>query len=95
VIGTRPSLKEVLFMLVLSRKVGEQVLIGNNVCLTVLEVRGNRVRLGVTAPADVSIRRGELPTEAPRRRSPEPGPARSPLPEPDVVVTENGCGMPA
>jgi carbon storage regulator len=47
-------------MLVLSRKPGEKLVIGNNITLTVLEVVGHRVRIGVEAPADVRILRGEL-----------------------------------
>jgi carbon storage regulator len=47
-------------MLVLSRKQGEEVVIGNNIRLTVVAIRGNEVRLGVTAPRNVSIQREEL-----------------------------------
>lgn len=47
-------------MLVLSRKVGESLIIGNEIQLKVVEVRGNQVRLGVEAPADVSVIREEL-----------------------------------
>ena len=47
-------------MLVLSRKVGEKVIVGNNIVLTVVEVNGNRVRLGIEAPRDTAIVRGEL-----------------------------------
>jgi carbon storage regulator len=47
-------------MLVLSRKPGEEVVIGDNVRLTVVAIRGNKVRLGVTAPAGVPIWREEL-----------------------------------
>jgi carbon storage regulator len=47
-------------MLVLSRKPGEKVVIGNGITLTVVEVRGNRVRLGFDAPDPVRILRAEL-----------------------------------
>ncbi len=47
-------------MLVLSRKLGEHVVIGENICVTVIAVRGSQVRLGFTAPVEVSIRREEL-----------------------------------
>lgn len=47
-------------MLVLSRKVGEKVLIGNNIVLTVVEVNGNRIRLGIEAPREMAVVRGEL-----------------------------------
>jgi carbon storage regulator len=50
-------------MLVLSRKPGEEVVIGGNIRLTVLACRGNQVRLGITAPSDVSIQREELLSE--------------------------------
>jgi carbon storage regulator len=49
-------------MLVLSRKQGEEVVIGGNIRLTVVAIRGNRVRLGFTAPPDVAIQREELCT---------------------------------
>ncbi len=47
-------------MLVLSRKVGEQIVIGQGVTVTVLEVNGQRVRLGIIAPADVPVHRSEV-----------------------------------
>ena len=47
-------------MLVLSRKRGEAVVIGGDIRLTVVAIRGNQVRLGFTAPPDVSIQREEL-----------------------------------
>lgn len=51
-------------MLVLSRKEGEKLVIGDNISVVVTRVAGNRVTLGIEAPADVRIVRGELiPTE--------------------------------
>ncbi|MBT9176074.1 MAG: Carbon storage regulator [Firmicutes bacterium] len=47
-------------MLVLARKVGEKVRIGNDIELTVIEIRGEAVRLGITAPRGVAIYRQEL-----------------------------------
>jgi carbon storage regulator len=47
-------------MLVLSRKPGEKVTIGHGITVTVVEIIGNRVRLGITAPDNVHILRGEL-----------------------------------
>lgn len=47
-------------MLVLTRKIGESVQIGDDVSVEVLEVRGGRVRLGICAPGDVSVTRSEL-----------------------------------
>jgi len=51
-------------MLVLSRKPGEEIIIGDDIRLIVLGVRGNQVRLGLSAPSDISIRREELPPKA-------------------------------
>jgi carbon storage regulator len=50
-------------MLVLSRKVGESIVIGNDVVLTVLEVRGEQVRLGIVAPRSVTVHRKEVHDE--------------------------------
>jgi carbon storage regulator len=47
-------------MLILTRRVGETVVIGDEVQVTVLGVKGNQVRLGVTAPRDVSVHRQEI-----------------------------------
>ena len=47
-------------MLILTRRVGETVMIGDNVTVTVLGVKGNQVRLGVNAPKDVSVHREEI-----------------------------------
>jgi carbon storage regulator len=49
-------------MLVLSRKPGQKVHIGTDVTFTVLEVKGNRVRIGIEAPLRVAVRREELCT---------------------------------
>jgi carbon storage regulator len=47
-------------MLVLSRKPGEKIHIGSGITITVTEVRGNKVRLGIEAPRDIPIVRAEL-----------------------------------
>jgi len=49
-----------LGMLVLSRKAGERIHIGNHVTLTVVSIKGNRVRLGIEAPQDCRIVRDEM-----------------------------------
>jgi len=47
-------------MLILTRRVGETLMIGDNVAITVLGVKGNQVRLGVNAPKDVTVHREEI-----------------------------------
>jgi carbon storage regulator len=47
-------------MLILTRRVGETVMIGNEVTVTVLGVKGNQVRIGVNAPRDVAVHREEI-----------------------------------
>jgi len=47
-------------MLILTRRVGETVVIGDNVDVTVLGVKGNQVRLGVKAPREVAVHREEI-----------------------------------
>ena len=47
-------------MLVLTRKTGEAIQIGEQVTVEVLEMRGGRVRLGITAPDDVGVHRSEI-----------------------------------
>jgi carbon storage regulator len=47
-------------MLVLTRRVGEEIVIGKNIRLTVASVRGDRVRLGITAPPQVRVDRQEV-----------------------------------
>lgn len=47
-------------MLVLTRRVGETLIIGDDVTVTVLGVKGNQVRIGVNAPKDVSVHREEI-----------------------------------
>lgn len=47
-------------MLILTRRVGETVMIGENVTVTVLGVKGNQVRIGVNAPKEVAVHREEI-----------------------------------
>jgi len=47
-------------MLILTRRVGETLMIGDNVTVTVLGVKGNQVRVGINAPKDVSVHREEI-----------------------------------
>jgi carbon storage regulator len=47
-------------MLILSRRIGETLIIGDDVTVTVLAIKGNQVRIGVNAPKDVSVHREEI-----------------------------------
>ncbi|MGK0500181.1 MAG: carbon storage regulator [Oceanicoccus sp.] len=47
-------------MLILTRRIGETIVIGDEVKLTVLEVKGNQVRIGIQAPRDVEVHREEI-----------------------------------
>ncbi len=51
-------------MLVLSRKESQRIQLGDSIVLTIVRVNGDRVRVGIEAPADVSVRRGELQPHA-------------------------------
>ena len=48
-------------MLVLTRKVGDKIWIGDEICVTVVQVERGKVRIGIEAPRSVAIRRAELP----------------------------------
>jgi carbon storage regulator len=67
-------------MLVLSRKIGEEIVIGDNIRVRILEIHGRQVRLGFVAPVSVHIHREELV----RDQKPAPEPTSSP-PAADVV----------
>ena len=59
-------------MLILTRRVGETVMIGNEITVTVLGVKGNQVRIGVNAPKDVAVHREEIYERIKRDGDPEP-----------------------
>lgn len=72
-------------MLVLTRKEGEKIHIGKDIVLTVLEVKGNRIRIGVEAPANLSVLRGELIVDAQAGTS-AATPADKPVANPTAFV---------
>lgn len=61
-------------MLVLSRKPGEKIVIGDNITVTVVEIKGGKIRIGIEAPSNVPVHREEVyqllknadPAETPR-----------------------------
>jgi carbon storage regulator len=59
-------------MLILTRRVGETVMIGNEVTVTVLGVKGNQVRIGVNAPKDVAVHREEIYERIKREQDQDP-----------------------
>jgi carbon storage regulator len=58
-------------MLVLSRKVGETLVIDGNITVEVIKVQGNRITLGIAAPSDVKVLRGELAHQKPKNQTME------------------------
>lgn len=58
-------------MLILTRRVGETVMIGDDVTITVLGVKGNQVRVGINAPKTVAVHREEIYERIKREQHPE------------------------
>lgn len=59
-------------MLVLSRRRDERILIGDDIEIVVVEVRGEKVRLGINAPTDIAVHRAELRERAKAQIEPKP-----------------------
>ncbi len=62
-------------MLVLSRKRGESLVVGGEIRITVTRISGNRVSIGIEAPAEVRVVRAELAEDSRSTRTPPPEPA--------------------
>jgi carbon storage regulator len=64
-------------MLVLSRKLGEKICIGENICITVVDIDRGKIRLGIEAPRDVPVFRQELLPLKPATTNAAPAPVIS------------------
>src|SRR2546423_12157397 len=72
-------------MLVLSRKLGEKIYIGENICITVVDIDRGKIRLGIEAPRDIPIYRQELlPLNQQQQHAQQ---AQQAAPKPDTPLT--------
>lgn len=70
-------------MLILTRRVGETLMVGDEVTVTVLGVKGNQVRIGINAPKDVAVHREEIYQRIKREQNPDAETAEPPADSPE------------
>ena len=76
-------------MLVLSRQLDESIVIGDNVVVTIVDIRGDKVRLGIQAPGEIPVHRQEV-FEAIQRENRKASPLQPAAPSAKVVARESG-----
>lgn len=77
-------------MLVLSRRTGDSVVIGEDVVVTVLEIRGDVVRIGIDAPREIAVRRQELLVELADTNRAAASPSAAAVNDLSRLLTERG-----
>ena len=73
-------------MLILTRRVGETIVIGDDVIVTVLGIKGNQVRIGINAPKDVTVHREEIYQRIQQEKSTSPKQEEPAAPAPTATV---------
>ena len=68
-------------MLILTRRIGETLMVGDDVTVTVLGVKGNQVRIGVNAPKEIAVHREEIYQRIQKEKSAEASAQEAPLSE--------------
>lgn len=76
-------------MLVLTRKAKQQIQVGENIVITILQVRGQAVRVGIEAPREVRVVRGEI-NEQPAAAADEAPAGKSSMPRPERIEAGRG-----
>lgn len=75
-------------MLIFTRRIGEEIRIGDDIRLRIIDIKGKQVRLGIDAPAEIIVHREEIYrriNEASRQEKPQAAPLPHPGPEIDVL----------